>query len=827
MSLRDCINRAIGDGSMDAERGRQAADLYDSLEADLRGRMSGDEAARQARAETLRIIKEQNARRHRLEWLQTRAWQQRVMDLRSYRNLQGQEDWAAGALALFDRDELAPYTNLESRHKEVRGQLHAHMDGVLHTFHRDLLGRTRNKATLRDLVREAFGEDSGNASAKELVKGWQAASELARTRFNSAGGEIPKRADWGLPQAHSSLAVRRVSYQEWRDFIAPLLDAARMIDHTTGRPISPEALELALRQVNETIRTDGWNKIEPGRPGQGAMLANQRLDHRFLVFRDADSWLAYSARFGTADPFSAMTGHLDGMAKDIAKLEILGPNPNATVRYLQEVLQKHGAELDALQGGSRHTDAAARAVYQIDGMYGTYSGLFQQPANGPVGRGFAFLRSTLQAAQLGGAALSSVTDFNTMRMAARFAGIPQVGVMARYLKLMNPLNVAEQKLAVRLGLVAEHWASNTIAQQRYLGEALSSDVGRRLADFVHRVSLLSAHTQAARWAFGMEFMGHLADVADRGFDALDQPLRNTLKRYGLGSDDWDLIRTTPHYLEQGASFLRPDDLRLRQDLLPGRREELATRLLEMIQAETEFAVPSTSLRGQAMLGGQTRPGTLIGELVRSAAMYKSFSVTLYYTQIRRGLLQDGVTGKGSYLASLIVANALMGGLALQLKDIAKGKDPRPMDNESFWSAALLQGGGLGIFGDFAFANVNRFGGSLSSTVAGPVVGFFDDLRKLAIGNLAQGIEGQRTNWGAELTQFLRRYTPGGNVWYWSLAFQHQLVDRLQELVDPGMSGRMRAIVRKAQRETKQGYWWRPGEHLPERAPELGNALGAP
>ena len=59
--------------------------------------------------------------------------------------------------------------------------------------------------------------------------------------------------------------------------------------------------------------------------------------------------------------------------------------------------------------------------------------------------------------------------------------------------------------------------------------------------------------------------------------------------------------------------------------------------------------------------------------------------------------------------SLSAQLMLLGGLAVQLKEIAKGNDPRPMDSAEFWLAAVMQGGGLGIFGDFFSASTSRTG----------------------------------------------------------------------------------------------------------------------
>lgn len=827
MSLRDCIRDAVAAGEMDRERARQALDLFDEIEAEHRANMSPEEAARRAAEDTALALRREASEKRRRTLLTIRATQRLHFQLRSYRDRHGKHDMPAALMALLDRDDMATYSNVEARRKRILGSFHKRMTDVLATFRRDLFGRTRQKALMRDMVREIFGEETGSAAAREMAQAWAEAAEFARLRFNAAGGRIPKRQDWGLPQIHDPLAVRKASYEEWRDFTLPRLDPSRMIDEATGRPFTAERIEIVMRDVWETIRTDGFSKRTPSGVPRGRMVASRHTDHRFLVFNSADNWMAYQSRFGATDPFSTMMGHLDQMAREIGMMEVLGPNPHGQLRYLAEVVEKDAADLDAAAGGERNMDRARRAIKASHDMFFLITGATNAPVNGRIGRSLAGLRAFLQSTQLGAAALSAITDIGFQRIAAKHAGIPQARVIARALKLMTPTVTEDQKLAVRLGLIAEGWSSHAIALARYVGDVQGGEISRRLADFTLRVSGLSPWTQAGRWAFGMEFMGHLADLTARGFDKLPEATRSTLRRYGIGAADWDVIRATELYTERGGSFLRPDDIAERADIAPERADHLATRIMEMIQSETEFAVPSSSLRGRAALISDARPGTFVGEVIRSAAMYKSFAITLAMTHVRRAMMQTTLARKGQYAADLMITTTLLGALALQMKEIAKGRDPRDMfgdDAAKFWGAAMIQGGGMGIFGDFLFSDVNRFDRGLGETIAGPVFGFAQDLRRLALGNIMQLATDDNTNAGREAVNFLRRYTPAGSVWYARLAYERIMLDRLQALTDPRATRSWRANRQRWQRETGQQYWWRPGAGAPARPPDFEAAL---
>ena len=822
MSLRECIVNAEAEGTITPEQAREARDLFDGLEQEYTGKMGRAAASAKAARDTFDALEREVFERKRRKLLQIQNWQEIKLNLDQYRNLKGERDIAKAAEALFARDELAKYSTFELREAAVERAATSKMYQILATFRRNLVGEVRNKAQLKDLVREIFEPGStGSASAREMAEAWTQTADYLRQRFNAAGGRIPKRKDWGLPQIHNTIAVRKVTFEEWRDFIQPRLDSVKMIDERTGLPFSPERLELELRNVYESIRTDGMNKLIPGSIGQGRSIANRRLDHRFLVFKNADTWMQYQDKFGNSNSFDTMLGHIKQMSKDIALMEVFGPNPRATVNFIKQTIKKE-AGMAADEAAER---AATRISSKLDSYYLAVTGASNAPIDSRFGNTFAGLRQVLQSAQLGAASISAITDLNFQRIARSFVGLPQANTVNQYLKLLSPLNAEEKgKLAIRLGLVADGWSTLASAQMRYVGDISGPEITRRISDFVMRASLLSPMTQAGRWAFGMEFLGTLADNVGKRFDELDAPLRKTFERYGIDEDRWNVMRSSPLYEHEGASFLRAEDIEARTDVAPGLARDLATRLMEMVEGETNFAVPSSSLRGRVALTGETRPGTISGEMTRSFAMYKNFGVTLVNTHLMRGMAQPGAKGKGRYFADLIISTTIMGALALQLKEMSKGRDPRPMTDNAFWLAAFLQGGGLGIFGDFMFSDINRFDRGLAETIAGPVVGFADDVRKLTIGNLVEASQGKDTNAARELIRFAARYTPGSSLWYTRLGLERMVIDQLQLMADPKARSNMRRIESRYRREFGQKYWWKPGETAPSRSPNYGNIL---
>lgn len=804
MSAGVCIPDLIEQGQIPKGKGAEALRRYQALLNIFDQQMGGAAAEAMATDQVMKQLAGEALLKKRRMLLQVKAQQtaRASMDRFGGGRKAGAPIDPRAAIALLDRDGRAPYSNVEGRRQAIRGQAHAMMDQILADHSRNLIGNVRNRAQLGDIVRELFGQDSGNVAAKEMADAWGRTAEMLRQRFNAAGGDIGKLERWGLPQSHDSRTVRAAGFDAWRAAIVDRLDWPRMMDRDTGLPFTADGRERLLQSIFETIRSDGWNKREAGGAGQGSM-ASRHSDSRFLIFRDADEWLAYQEAFGAGTAFDAMMGHIDILSREVAAMEIMGPNPNATVQWLKDSVTQ-SAQLDTAPN-SKAVDRAGGGVKQIDRLWDEITGASQRPEHRGLALGFSALRSWQTSAKLGSALLSAVSDMAFQYSTRRYNGLPQAGMIRDYAKLFRPGSREDQKLAVRLGLIAEEWSQRSSAQGRYLNEELTGEVSRRLAEGVLRVSGLSRWTQAGRWAFGMEFLGHITDQAGTAFDKLNAPFRRSLERHGIDAAEWDSIRATPLEMDRGTEWLKPANIADRQ---------LGDKVLEMILQETDFAVPVADLRTRALINSVAPRGNFVGEVARSALLFKSFGISMLIKQSQR-VVEQSAGNAGRYAAGLVIGTTLMGGLALQLKAIASGKDPRPMDDVEFWGAASLQGGGFGIFGDFLTSAENRFGGGLGQTLAGPIAQDVDSALKIATSN--------KPAWSA--ARLARQNLPGGSLWYAKLGFDRLVTDQIQEEIDPNYRAAWRRMERRA-REQRTDYYWAPGDDMSEaRAPDLTSAFG--
>jgi Staphylococcal nuclease homologue len=223
-------------------------------------------------------------------------------------------------------------------------------------------------ARMDNIVRELFGEGTGDERAKALAQSWAKVAEKLRVRFNEAGGNIGKLEHWGLPQGHNAEALLAIGQSKWVDYLMRpgVLDREKMKSPLTGKALDDAELREALGNVWETITTDGWIDREPSEAawGRGALAKRRDEHHRFLHFKDGKAWLAYHRDFRAGDPFESMMGHISVMARDIATLEVLGPNPDNMRNYLKQIVREHAARSVPAREQVAERRAAALASIQ-------------------------------------------------------------------------------------------------------------------------------------------------------------------------------------------------------------------------------------------------------------------------------------------------------------------------------------------------------------------------------------------------------------------------------------------------------------------------------
>ncbi|MFX2630609.1 hypothetical protein V6177_22815 [Enterobacter chengduensis] len=717
----------------------------------------------------------------------------------------------------FHADGKSNFLSVESRGKATRDYALSQIQEAFEAVDPRFFHLFEDESSVRDLVYEMRGQDTGNVRAKKGAKAWADVTELLRRRFNDAGGDIGYLENWGVPQHHSMEKVGRVSRDKWVSDVIGKLDRKYYI-REDGQLMSDTELTTFLGEAYNTIATGGLNKLSDSGMRLSGSRANRGNASRQIHFKDADSYMEYQREYGDRSLWEVMVGHLEGISKDIALVETYGPNPDHVFRsILDEVTAKEAT------ANPQNTGRIKRISNSTENLYNFISGKTQPIANPHIARWSDNIRNWMVASRLGSALLASFSDLGTMYLSAKVVNLPMNKLFMNQIEAMNPANRTELARARRAGLAMESLLGSV---NRWAMDNMGPSISRWAATAVMRASGLTAWTDAHKRAYGVTMMGSLGEVVSRTPDlrSLDNNDFRILKSKGVTEqdfsvwklaqqEDWGNGNTT---MLTPESVMRIPDSALQHIGPPERvRFEAMRRLLGAVSEEVDMAVITPGAREQVLTGGGLQRGTWKGELTRSVFLFKSFPISVVMRHWTRAMGMPSAGGRAAYIGTFIASTTILGALSQQLNDMASGRNPREMTGEEapkFWLGALLKGGGLGLYGDFLLSDHTRYGGGALASMLGPVAGLVDDVVKLGQGIPLNAVEGKPEQTGGDLVKLGKGLIPGANLWYAKAALDHMIFNQMQEYFSPGY---LRKVEQRSKKQFNQTYWWRPQDTLPQ------------
>lgn len=717
----------------------------------------------------------------------------------------------------FHADGKSNFLSVESRGKATRDYALSQIQEAFEAVDPRFFHLFEDEASVRDLVYEMRGQDTGNVRAKKGAKAWAGVTELLRQRFNDAGGDIGYLENWGIPQHHSMEKVGRVPQDKWVSDVIGKLDRKYYIKDD-GQLMSDAELTTFLGEAYNTIATGGLNKLSDTGMRISGARSNRGNASRQIHFKDADSYLEYQREYGDRSLWEVMVGHLEGISKDIALVETYGPNPDHVFRSILDEVTAEQATANP-----ERTGRIKRLANSTENLYNFIAGKTQPIANPHIARWSDNIRNWMVASRLGSALLASFSDLGTMYMSAKVANIPMNRLFMNQLEAMNPANRTELARARRAGLAMESLLGSV---NRWAMDNMGPSVSRWAATAVMRASGLTAWTDAHKRAYGVTMMGSLGEVVSRAPDlrSLDDSDFRILKSKGITEQDFSVWKLAQQedWGNGNTTMLTPESIMRIPDAavmhlgLPERvRFEAMRRLLAAVSEEVDMAVITPGAREQLLTGGGLQRGTWKGELTRSVFLFKSFPISVVLRHWTRAMGMPSAGGRAAYIAAFLASTTMLGALSQQLNDLASGRNPREMtgkDAGKFWLGALLKGGGLGLYGDFLLSDHTRYGGGALASMLGPVAGLVDDVVKLAQGIPLNAVEGKPEQTGGDLVKLGKGLIPGANLWYAKAALDHMIFNQLQEYFSPGY---LRKMEQRSKKEFNQTYWWRPQDVTPE------------
>lgn len=673
----------------------------------------------------------------------------------------------------------------------------------------------------RDIARALFsiGED-GKVTADvskeakgiaEIVNKWQ---EVSRLRSNRAGSFVRRIPGYIMRQSHDMLKIRKAGGSEWMSFIRPLLDADKTFGSSDPKAFLQGAYDALASGVHLKSQGSTTDLAFKG-PGN---LAKRVSQERILHFKDGDAFMAYNDRFGTRSLIEGIFGGLERSGRDIGLMETWGTNPQAMFEDTRAAL--------AYKYRSDHPDWAQKLRSKtLDHQFAEVDGSAKIADDPSIAQFAGGIRAVQSMAKLGGSVISSISDVATAASELRFQGenlgAAYTGLLANFLEGRSSREA--RILSADLG-VGFDGVTGAIAMRFGANDDLPGKAAN-LQRLFFKLNLLTGWTDNMKTGAARMMSYRMAIEAGQGWAKIDPKLRDALSLYGIDAAKWDVMRKATARLQDGKAYLTPDSIRELPDgafkplgantarQAQGLRDDLATTLQAFYTDRTDIAVVTPGAKEQAILHQGTTRGTWMGESLRFLMQFKAFPVAFATKVIGRDLGGEGLVngllkGKGDLLglAHTIAATTVLGMIALQTKEVLKGKSLRdPFGDKwaSTWRAAFLQGGGLGIYGDYFFGEVNRFGGGPLETAAGPAFGTASDVIELW-GKIRSGKDPT-----ADAIRLGVNNAPFMNLFYTRAALDYLVLFNLQEMANPGYLKRMESRVK---RENDQTFIYPPSQY---------------
>lgn len=643
---------------------------------------------------------------------------------------------------------------------------------------------------------------TGNSDAKYAAKVFSTYAELTRTELNRLGASIGKLDGWAGAQTHDDIKLIQSGKDAWMMAILPKLDIARTFPDAASRA----DIEEALSGIYDTITTGLPNKPTAGEMGQRvnpANLAKSLGKSRVLHFKDADSVLAYREQFGYGNTFSSMIEHQRNAARLAANMEALGPNPEVMLNGLVDSMRrriKEDAKLTPEQKDKKLKGLSLDGGSVRDAL-NIATGMISRPVNVTGAKIGSDIRAIQSMAKLGGALFSSAGDPVTSAIASQFRG---GGFFKGLTQQLGGLKVGRSnKELTEISYLLGEGFDGLIGHIVNANAAVDGPVGRlsALQEKFFRWNGLSAWTDRNRASAARMISAEMGMRAKTVFDQLPDAYRHVLGLHGIDAPKWEAIRKAQFREVNGTTYVTPDRIQSLPDEAVaglGKDAETARRDLEMavrrfVADETSYGMIETDARSRRTTTLGSRPGTLAGEGIRFMMQFKGFPIAFGQRVVGRalyGFRPEARLQQAIHIGSILGGMTMAGYMSMTLKDMAKGYwPPRDPSDPATWGAAFVQGGAAGIYGDFLFGRVNRFGSGLAETAMGPALGAGFDLADLVMKARDASLSADEEVKLADYINFATQNTPFINLFYVRPTLDYLFLNSLREVASPGFQKR--------------------------------------
>lgn len=414
------------------------------------------------------------------------------------------------------------------------------------------------------LLKEIYGQDTGNVAAKKIAKIWGDVTTRARQEMNDNGFDIGLRDDWHLPYVDNAEIIRSAGRDEW---LATLPAAERAQARLSGRlppgdvarqawvndiyntqdrsqfvnpdgtPMNDVQYREALDYIYESKATDGAQKIEPGAFSGGGGIKNRGTQSRVLAFKDAESHFAYMEKYTQEPVVGIMMGHLRSASRDLGVVKAFGPDAPANFKLISDRIYQSSVKVD---GAARPVPEMNKERELVQRMFDSMAGLNGVNSTSVFSSVAGGLRNLMTSAMLGSSVITASSDQAVMRAAAYALGFDRNGMRLASTSIRSLFLGDTKRANAELGLLVD---AHSAVIAKMGGFDLTRGITGWFAEKTLKWSGLIAVDRANKAAFGLLMYKNIGELTRQypTIEALHASDKRLLSEKGWTASDWAIM----------------------------------------------------------------------------------------------------------------------------------------------------------------------------------------------------------------------------------------------------------------------------------------------
>lgn len=718
----------------------------------------------------------------------------------------------------------------------------------------------RDPAMLVPIETQLFKIHAGEAPepgiAGDVAKAIYRVQEAMRQRLNTEMGieGIKNAADFSYSMSHDREMIRRGgrdqpatpelddAYKAWRDFVID-----RLADKTWDKVTTPEGMTEAqgredfLRKTFNSLLSDVHKTFRGEETGgspyfEGTYnMARSMSQERTLFWKDGQAAGEYRQRYGSDRMWGPiLNADMIQSGRRAGLMHFFGDNPAGNLNMVLRRIEENFKDSDP-DGVVKFKDQAENGyrLMKIRSLMARLDGTAEQPANTMLGQIVNTAMQIEDMSMLGNVSLTHLAGLAvTTPTEARWSGIGTLTSLGRVFGAMFPDTMPKAERAEALAELGAYTGGLASIAHDFRGDGWSFPGMVSAANhWFHSMTGLPWIFNRAQGR-GLSWMAaqNLANNIPKDFTALEPHLKSTLMQYGIGPEVWNVLKTGDlHKLSNGDAVMTPaiaktldagairDMLKARGDIdaktTPERVEQMVAAARQDIADRLGMYYSDTASHGivQPDVASREQIANLVGNspTARAFMQFKGWPAAYAVQKLMQTWMQTNSLGdKVGAFGTMITLGLIAGYARMTAGDLAAGREPRVGRNASEWKdiglAALAQSGGLGIFGDMLFGEINRMGAPGASALGGPLGTDIGRLGQIYNTWLKADPTGKRDAW-PELARFGLDHIPGVNLFYLKDALDYGLLFHLYEGLRPGWWNRTNRQMQREQGRSMLGF----------------------